>query len=276
MKREAEIVAKTKAPITKRILVRDLKRAGLMQGDTVIVHSSLSAIGWTIGGAVTVIEALMEVLTDEGTLVMPTQSTDNGEPSNWQNPAVPEAWWQTIRDETPPYNPITTPTRKMGRIVETFWKYPEVYRSMHPQGSFGAWGKNAQYIVREHDYAEVFGDRSPLGKLYELGAKILLIGIGLESNTSLHYAEFKAELPNMPIENKGAAVLENGERVWSTWVEIAYDDSDFPNIASDYEHSIGYRPVMIGQAESHLLSMRDLIDFAIDWLKQNRDYSKAR
>jgi aminoglycoside 3-N-acetyltransferase len=56
----------------------------------------MRSIGWIGGGPITVIEALMESVTNQGTLVMPTQSTDNGEPSNWSRPAVPQEWWQII------------------------------------------------------------------------------------------------------------------------------------------------------------------------------------
>ncbi len=272
---EGQIVEATKEPITKKRLVDDLRNAGVKEGDTLIVHTSMRTIGWIVGGAVTVIAAFMEAVSDQGTLVMPTQSTDNGEPSRWQHPPVPEDWWQIIRDEMPPYNPETTPTRKMGIVGETFRKYPNVHRSAHPNASFSAWGKKAEYVVETHPVDDVFGDRSPLGKLYELNAKILLIGTGLEANTSLHHAEFKAKLPNMPIEKKGAAVLENGKRVWKTWEAKEWDDEDFHKIAADYEEKAGIAPVVIGQAESHIFSMKSLIDFGITWLRKNRHYENV-
>jgi len=273
-KNEKHTVEATKEPITRKRLVDDLHAAGVRLGDTVLVHSSMRSIGWIVGGAVTVIAALMETVTDEGTLVMPTQSTDNGEPSRWQNPAVPEEWWDTIREELPPYDPERTPTRKMGIIAETFRKYPGVYRSPHPQASFGAWGKMARYVVDRHPVDDMFGENSPLGRLYELGAKILLIGIGLNANTSLHHAEFRAKMPNMPREHLGAAVIENGKRVWKTWEEIEYDDEDFPQLAAEFEEKTGRRLVYIGQAESHLFPMRELIDWGVEWIKKNREYKQ--
>jgi aminoglycoside 3-N-acetyltransferase len=271
---EGKIVDATEEPITKKRLVEDFRKAGISPGDTLIVHSSMRTIGWIVGGAVTVIEALMEAVSDQGTLVMPTQSTDNGEPSRWRAPPVPEEWWKIIRDELPPYNPVTTPTRKMGIIAETFRKYPNVYRSAHPQASFGAWGKTAKYVVETHPADDAFGEKSPLAKLYEQDAKILLIGIGLEANTSLHYAEAKANLPDMPVESKGAAVLEDGKRAWKTWEEPEYDDDDFHKIAGDFEEQEGLSPVYIGQAESHIFEMRELIDYAVCWLRKNRHYEK--
>lgn len=87
---EFSIVNKTKTMNTKESIIEDFKRLGLEKGMTVIVHSSLSSIGWVCGGAVTVVQALMETVTEYGTIVMPTQTTYNSEPSYWQNPPVPE------------------------------------------------------------------------------------------------------------------------------------------------------------------------------------------
>lgn len=273
--REGRIVEATKEPITKQRIINDLRKAGIKKGDTIMFHSSMTSIGWIVGGAVTVISALMEAVSDEGNLIMPTQSGDNGEPSNWKYPAVPESWWQIIREETPPYNSETTPTRGMGIIPETFRKYPNVYRSPHPTASFAAWGKNAQQVVETHPYDDPFGDGSPLAKLYQLNAMVLLVGIGLESITSLHYAEHKADLPNRPVENRGAALLENGKRVWRTWKEPEFSDEDFHKIAADFEKQEDLSPVFIGQAESHIFNMRELIDYGVKWLKKNRQYEKS-
>jgi aminoglycoside 3-N-acetyltransferase len=259
---------------SQKRLVEDLHNAGIRPGDTILVHASMRSIGWIVGGAVTAIAALMEAVTKEGTLVMPTQSTGNGEPSHWQRPAVPEDWWETIRREMPPYDPEITPTRNVGIITETFRKYPGAYRSQHPQASFGAWGKMAKYVVEKHPIDDVFRESSPLGRLYELDAKILLIGIGLTSNTSLHYAEFRAKVPNMPREHLGAAVLENGKRIWKTWEQIEYNDDDFPQISAEFEEKTELTPVYIGQAESHIFPMRDLIDFCVEWLTNNRMYEQ--
>lgn len=270
---ERQVVKATKEPITKMRLVADLRKAGIMPADIVLVHSSMRSIGWTVGGAVTVIAALKETVTEEGTLVMPTQSTDNGEPSQWQHPAVPEEWWDIIREEMPPYDPDITPTRQMGVIAETFRKYPGVYRSPHPQASFAAWGRMAKYVVERHPIDDVFGERSPLGRLYELGGKILLIGIGLDANTALHHAESRARIPNIPREHSGAAVIENGKRIWKTWEQIEYDDDDFPQIAAEFEEKTTRGLVYIGQAESHLFPMRELIDFGVEWIRKHRVYA---
>ncbi len=270
--REKLIVDNTKEPITQSRLVGDLFSIGLKSGDVVIVHSSMSQIGWIVGGVVTVIAALMESVGEEGTIVVPTHSTDNGEPSPWQYPSVPESWWQIIRDEYPPYRPDITPARRVGRLPEVFRKYPNVIRSNHPQVSWAACGKHAHSITETHPLDHVYDEKSPLGRAYELDAKILLIGVTHEVNTALHFAETKTNIKGFPWMNWSAAVLENGVRVWKTWKERNYSSDDFQIIGEAYEATINYELKKIGQAPSRFISMRNLVDFAVEWMEKNRSY----
>ena len=53
-----------------------------------MVHSSLSKIGWVCGAEVSVIQALLEVVGEEGTIVMPAHTGDNSDPSVWENPPI--------------------------------------------------------------------------------------------------------------------------------------------------------------------------------------------
>jgi aminoglycoside 3-N-acetyltransferase len=270
--KEKQVVELTREPITKKRLIHDLHNIGLQTGDAVIVHSSMNKIGWIIGESVTFIESLMETVTDRGTIVMPAYTTGNTEPSGWNYPSVPKEWWPTIREEMPPFSPEVTPVRGLGRIPEVFRKFPRVYRSNHPILSFTAWGQYAKEIVKDHRLNQSFGQNSPIEKLYDLDGKILLIGVGYDNNSSLHHAEVRANIPNIPKKSNGAAILIDGKRAWKIWDEIDYSDHDFIEIGAAYEESIQYEPQLIGQAESRLLSMRDFIDFSARWMRDNRKY----
>ena len=90
------IRSSTNGPVTETILIYDLKHIGVSPGMVLLVHSSLSSMGWVCGGAVSVIRALETVLGDQGTLIMPTHSGDLSNPEEWNNPPVNESWWQTI------------------------------------------------------------------------------------------------------------------------------------------------------------------------------------
>lgn len=55
--------------VIKSDIVEALRKVGLQSGDTVMVHASLSPIGYVCGGAQAAIEALIEVVGDEGTIL---------------------------------------------------------------------------------------------------------------------------------------------------------------------------------------------------------------
>ncbi len=168
---EADVVRSTPSARTVDSLARDLRGLGLRPGAPLIVHSSLRALGWVSGGAAAVIEALCDVVTPDGTLVMPAQSQDLTDPARWGQPAIPASWHGTVRDTMPPFDPLRTPTRDMGRIAELFRTWPDVARSNHPTSSFAAWGRAADAVVRDQPLEDPFGERSPLARLYELDAQ---------------------------------------------------------------------------------------------------------
>jgi aminoglycoside 3-N-acetyltransferase len=234
------------------------------------MHSSLSAIGWTVGGPVSVIQALMELLTSEGTIVMPTFSGDNTDPSHWENPPVPEKWWEIIRKEMPAYHPEITPTRGMGVIVDTFRKWPNVIRSNHPVSSFTAWGKYAKYITKDHELEADLGEDSPLARIYQLNGKIFLVGVSHENNSSLHLAEYRSNYPGKQYKLNGSAILLNQKRKWVEWKELNLNMDDFEQVGKDFESKINYVPGKVGLAEARLLSQREMVDFSVAWFRKNR------
>lgn len=266
---EQRAILRSTNVVTVDSLVVDLRAIGVKAGDTLIVHSSLSRIGWVCGGPVAVVQALMEAITPQGNLVMPTHTGDYSEPSKWMMPPVPESWWETIRKTMPAFDPKVTPTRGMGAIPECFRTFDGVLRSNHPALSFAAWGKDAELIIRDHSLEFGLGERSPLARVYDLDGKVLLLGVSYDSNTSFHLAENR--VPNPPLAWEGSPVLVNGERVWKKYREVAFDTDRFGELGEAFEASPD-RPVTngrIGVAESKLFRQRDGVDFAVEWLQDN-------
>jgi aminoglycoside 3-N-acetyltransferase len=267
---EGSVITNTTKPNTITSLKNDFEALGVNPGAIIIMHSSLSKIGWTVGGPVSVIRALMQILTPEGTLVMPTMSGDNSEPSKWEYPPVPESWWDTIRKEMPAFEPKITPTRGMGTIVDTFRNWPNAIRSNHPVSSFAAWGKHAKFITENHELIRALGEGSPISRLYELDGQILLVGVNHENNSSIHLAEYRSNFPGKKYTRTGSALLVNNQRKWVEWEELDVDPDDFEQLGKDFESKINYKPGKIGMADSRLISLRAIVDFGVEWLKKNR------
>ena len=270
---EGQAVHKAETPATIESLQTDFRALGIEKGMVLLVHASLSAVGWVCGGPVAVIIALQEVLGETGTLVMPAHSTDLSDPSQWENPPVPESWWQTIRETMPAYDPDLTPTRSMGKIAETFRKQKNVLRSAHPQSSFCARGPQASSIINNHTLAYGFGEHSPLARIYDLRGSVLLLGVDHSSNTSIHLAEYRADFPNKRVVQEGAPISQAGSRVWTTFADIDVDDSDFDRLGKDFLRSDAGKVVQrgkVGIADCQLIPQRSIVDFAVDWLGKNR------
>src|SRR5205085_1163160 len=145
---EEAVIARTRAPGTITSLASDLRLLGVEPGMTLLVHSSLSALGWVCGG-------------------------------------------------------------------------PGVVRSAHPHNSFVAWGRHAERITSEHALDYSLGEGSPLARLYDLDGSVLLLGVGYESNTSFHLAEYR--VPAARETEHGAPILDDGQRVWATFRGIVLD-----------------------------------------------------
>ncbi|RNF39662.1 aminoglycoside N(3)-acetyltransferase [Planococcus salinus] len=250
---------------SKQTLTAQIRKLGISAGDALMIHSSLKSLGWIAGGAQAVVEAFMETVTPEGTLVMPAQSADNSDPVYWMEPPVPENWHQAIRDQLPAYDPHLTALRGMGKIAECFHRHPGTVRSPHPAHSFMAWGKYASAWMADHPLEDSFGSRSPLGKMMATDVKIVLIGVGFDVCTALHFAEFMQKNPSY--SPQGAAVLVNGKRTWQTYDCVDMDADRFPELVKQYDGDIVKGT--LGQAEVNITDMRPLVDFGIRWLSEN-------
>lgn len=269
---EANAIERSQSPVTSESLAEDLRELGVTPGMVLLVHSSMSAMGWVCGGAVAVVEALRRVLTREGTLVMPTHSSQLSDPSNWRNPPVPESWWKVIWNSMPPFDPLTTPTRGMGTIPEVFRTMPDVVRSNHPTCSMSAWGSGAREIVGVHSLADPHGDESPLGQINAVGGSVLLLGVSHAANTSIHLAERRVFADAQARVPTGAPVLLPDGRRWVPYEEPEVDSGDFARLGESYEAVSPHVTVgRVGWAKARLMPQRDLVDFSIKWLRENRD-----
>ena len=260
----------TMKPITKGEVLSAFNSLGIKTGDTLMVHTSLSQIGYVCGGAQSVIEALLEAVGEAGTVMMPTQSWKNLDPEDGVHWSVEKEYWHIIRENWPAYDKQITPTNTMGAVAEMFRSWPGVIRSDHPARSVAAWGRYAEYLVSNHDLSNIFGERSPIGKLYELNGDVLLIGVGYDKNTSLHLADVRAVYPGKHNCIEHSAIMENGKRVWKAYETLFVDGEDFAQIGEAFEKENAVKKAILGNAELRLMNQRRLVDFVVDWIQNHR------
>lgn len=268
---EEKMIDSTNYPLTIQSLADKLRACGMARGQTVAVHLAMSKLGWVIGGAEAVIRAFLAVLGEEGTLIMPTHTTNNTDPGEWRNPPVPESWHQLIRNNTPAYRPEITTTRMMGAVPELFRTWPGVIRSQHPVGSFAAIGPNADYLTSDHALEEDTGNRSPVGRLYELDGYVMLLGVVHWNNTSLHLAEFRATYPGKRNMQTGSAMIVQGQRQWVQYQTLHTYGGDFGEIGEAFDEAHPVTVHQIAQAEVRFFKQRAVVDFAVEWMTKNRD-----
>ncbi len=252
-------------------MASEMSALGVESGMVLMVHSSLSSLGWVCGGAVAVTLAMENALGPKGTLVMPSMAGDLSDPADWHNPPVPEAWWPIIRANAPAFDPEMTPTRKLGAIPECFWKQPGTIRSSHPNAAFAARGPKARAIVDNHSLDFSHGEDSPLARIYDLDGWVLLIGVDHDVNTSLHLAEYRSSPKNHKLAKRGAPMIVAGRREWASYDDIELSDDDFVDIGKRFADETGLvRSGSVGCASCRLMPQRQLVDFAVRWMDENR------
>jgi aminoglycoside 3-N-acetyltransferase len=158
--------------ITRERLVKDFRASGVEKNDIIMLHSSLKNVGWAENGADTVIDALLEVIGDGGTLAVPTYT-----------------YSYIGRESGEAYDRRKTSCINNGVITDMLWRREGARRSSHPTHSIGAIGRLAEYLTSDHPDGAGFGVGSPLHKLAEKGGKILLLGVGQDRNSLIHVGE---------------------------------------------------------------------------------------
>ncbi|MES2878583.1 MAG: AAC(3) family N-acetyltransferase [Pseudomonadota bacterium] len=176
--RGANRLKKAERHVTRAELVSDLRKLGVLPGDTLFVHSSLKSLGYVEGGATEVVRALQEAVGAEGSLLLPTYYMPGG----------------TILG-TCELKDYVFDARKhgtnMGRLPEAFLSGQGVHRSIHPTHSVSAWGRHAAYLTESHHRSpSVFGRGSPWQRFLEIeNAKVLGLGISMGPVTFYHLLE---------------------------------------------------------------------------------------
>lgn len=242
-------------------------RVGLRPGMQVMVHSSLSSLGRVHGGAASVVASLRSAVGSEGTVVVPAFTAQVTDPDA-DHAGAPDNDLIARRAAVPVFT-ADLPTT-MGAIPEALRLVPESVRSSHPQVSVAAVGGQAAHIVTRHSLGFAVGVDSPFGRLHDLDGHILLIGVGHNRNTFLHYAETLTPHPRLKVRRFPRMV--DGERVWIETFDVGNDnDTYFPRVGEEFEQIAAIDPVRVGDAPCRLLPIRPLVEFAVTRLTELLD-----
>jgi aminoglycoside 3-N-acetyltransferase len=263
-------------PLTRSELVGQLRDLGLGSGGVVMVHCSLSSLGYVVGGADTVVTALLELLGSSGTLMAMT---------GWEHDAYnlhewPPALQDAYRRDPPAFDPgVSEAARDYGRLPERIRTWPNARHSCHPECRFSALGARAQWITADHPVNHPYGSGSPLAKLVDARGSVLMLGAPLETITLLHHAEELANVVDKKIVHYSCPVKTPSGVEW-----ITVEDIDTSNGAFPYERFVRERDSFeaiaedalragvgtsgaVGTSTSHLLPALELVRFAVSWIE---------
>lgn len=251
------------SPLTRSRLAGDLRALGLRPGDDVLVHSSLRGLGHVDGGASTVVDALLDAVGPDGTVLFPTitATADHG----------PDHPPRVVLADTPGWT---------GAVPEAARVRPDAVRSAHPTHSVVALGARAHQLTDGHATSLTPCDAaSPYGRLADRGGRVLLLGgVTHASSTSLHGVEERARVPHHLQESPtdGIVVLPDGtEVVVRGYLHLWGWDRDFERVAVPLRAAGVQHDGRVGEGTAVLVEARGYVDVLVPLLHTDPTYLLA-
>lgn len=243
--------------LTQDCIAADLRRLGVRTGDVLMIHSSLRSMGHVVGGAPTVVDALLEVLGPAGTLVGPSFN------------------YETAQDPGFIFDPRNTPS-DMGAIADQIRRRAGDRRSRHLTHSISAIGPQAETIVKAPGESAWAAD-SPLGTVFKLNGRFLLLGVTYQSFTACHLLEVAFRLRFRVIDTLQRRLRRpDGSVVPFESVvylrDVGYPGYDFNRLGQAME-DFGLTSVApVGNAIARLIPARLLSEYATPRVQRDPDY----
>lgn len=230
--------------VTKEDIKTGLRELGLAAGDTIVVHSSLKSFGEVEGGADAVVDAILEVIGNQGTLAVPTFNFEPGVFDHENTPSI------------------------VGKITETVRARPNAIRSNHPTHSVTAIGRLAEAITEDHEKVNPFGRGSALHKALQIGAKILQLGVTHTSNSTIHVAEEIAKVPYLE-RQRHISIKQPDGKVLEKWIRRPGCSQGFNAVDELLYEQDAISEVMIGTCKARLMTARAVVEAAVELLKED-------
>ena len=250
--------------VTRQAIADGFRELGVGAGDVLLLHSSLSSFGRVEGGADTVIDGVLDALTKDGTLVVPTLTGS-----------------RDLSPANPPHIDLRTTPCWTGRIPEALRLRCEAVRSTHPTHSCAAIGARAEAIMRNHALSPTpCGVLSPYFQAALAGGKIVFAGCTLQVCTTCHTVE---EIANVPYHLQsdvayGSCIDQHGNHVETPVRLHSYEGPtrDFPVL----EPVLLERDLMcigkVGDSTVRLIDAMGLIETALEKVRFDPYYLTDR
>ena len=215
--------------IYKQDIKKKLISMGIRKGMVVLLESRGSCKDYLLGGEQTLIEAIMEVVGYEGTIIIPTFTPQLLDPSQ-DDKKISRSLWKDIRKYSSGFDLKLTMPLKENYLAHQFLRNEGVVRSYHPLYSFAAWGKYAKLICDKHPLHFGLNEDSPLGKLLEFQGKIILFNQNVDDSVTLLYNLYKNI--QLPIRILRAPILVNQQTVWKNMLDVKYHTNHIEQLTS--------------------------------------------
>ena len=239
-----------------------------------MVHASVRAVGEVAGGPDEIHLAIKDVITPTGTMFMYASCPQYVDEVGRGN-LTPEQEAEVL-EKLPPFDATTARSaRDNGALVEFFRTYPGSRVNAHP-ARFVVWGARSDYLLSEQPWDFAFGAGSLLERFVALGGQILLLGSDHDNTTFLHYAEHIVDIPDKRVTRFRVPIAEDGVRVWREMAE--FDTSEgvhanwpptfFADLVDGYLKATRNEGGRVGNAPTHLLSARGLLDYSLPVMRE--------
>lgn len=252
---------------TKKNILKQLEAVGVQKGMVLLVQADTSKLGYIAGGLQTLIDALMDVVGFEGTILMPAFTMNLLDPSCHKK-VIPRSYWDDVRNSALPYHKKLSAPYQCDPLVLQFLRNDGVTRSYHPLYSFAAWGKYAKLMCDKHPLHFGLSKESPLGKILEFNGYALLLGSTYEECVIFKVASYNKE--KQPIRIMSAPIQNNQILQWKKILEIDFQYENRKGIGTVLEDRSIVNTSYIGNGKCCMFSTREAVKLAIAYDHLNR------
>lgn len=258
---------KITAAVSKAELISAFNKLGIEKGMTLEVHSSLSSFDYVIGGAQTIVDALIECVGYDGTIAMVNDFSNYTDPSHWVNPPISVELEDKVRKNMPVLDKRASESVS-GAVVDNLRRRVGATASFGVPTGYVAWGKYARLICSRQPLHFGLGDGSCTSHLYDLNAYVLLLGVDYDKCTMMHLAEYRSNY--RPIIVEGVMVEAENKKVYKKYLNCDIDSDIFNEIGAFLEHKNQVKKVRIAGSVCRFFNGKDAVDFACEYLENKQ------